>query len=187
MEIKTITAFSGGGFRKWLQKNYDKEKKVGVIIYKKHTGKPSPTHRELMEEAICYGWIDTTVKKLDEDRYLRNFTKRNMNSKWSENTLGYGKKLIKEGKMTPEGLKFYKLGLSKETHDYGIPKNPEMPSELEMVLSKDERLKRDFEKLAPSKRKMFYRWIIRAKLLETKNRRIEKIVGMLREGGKDIF
>ena len=76
-----------------------------------------------MEEAICFGWIDTTIKRLDEDTYLRHFSRRNKNSKWSDNTLGYAKQLIKEKKMTPIGLEFYKEGLKKPTHDHGIPKN----------------------------------------------------------------
>lgn len=124
MEAQIITAFNRGDFKKWLKKNHKKEKKVSVIVHKKHTGKPFPTHRELMEEAICYGWIDTTIRRLDEERYIRDFTKRNKNSKWSKNTLSYAKRLIEEGKMSPEGLKFYELGSKKLPHDHGIPKNP---------------------------------------------------------------
>ena len=175
METETITAFSKGDFKKWLRKNHKKERKVSVIVYKKHTGK-SLTHRELVDEAICFGWIDTTIKRLDEDRYMRNFTKRNKNSRWSENTLRYGKELIKKGKMTPEGLRFYKLGFKKLPHDHDIPKNPNMPEELKKALSKNKKAKEKFDNLAPSKKKMFYRWIIRAKLLETKKKRIRKII-----------
>lgn len=101
--IKTITAFDKNYFKEWLGVNHKKETKINVVVYKRHTGKPSPTHRELMEEAICFGWIDTTLKSLDEDRYVRRFSKRNKNSTWSDNTIGYGKQLIKEGRMTPEG------------------------------------------------------------------------------------
>ena len=91
MKTKTISAFNRNDFRKWLEENHNKETKVGIILHKRHTGKPAPTHRELIEEAICFGWIDTIIKKLDDDRYLRNFSRRNNNSKWSDNTLGYAK------------------------------------------------------------------------------------------------
>ncbi len=79
MENETIkiTALHRNDFRKWLEKNHQKEKKVCIVLHKRHTGKPAPTHRELMEEAICFGWIDTTVKRLDEDLYARFFAKRN--------------------------------------------------------------------------------------------------------------
>ena len=66
--MKTITAFDRIDFRKWLIRNHNSESKVSIIIFKKHTGKPSPSHKELMEEAICFGWIDTVIKKLDENR-----------------------------------------------------------------------------------------------------------------------
>ena len=97
-------------WRDWLSKNHDKVKNVSILCYKKHTGKPGMTHKEAMHEAICFGWIDTTIKSLDEDRYIRRFVRRGKNANWSKNTLGYAKDLIKSRKMTPHGLKFYKEG-----------------------------------------------------------------------------
>jgi len=185
--MQTIIVFSRIDFRRWLRKNHEKERRVAIILHKKHTGKPVPTHRELMEEAICFGWIDTIVKRLDENKYFRNFTKRNENSRWSENTLSYAKKLIKDKKMAPMGLKFYKLGLKKPVHGYGVPKNPDIPIELKRILSKDKKTKEKFNKLPPSKKKMIYRWIISAKLPKTKKRRIEKVIRLLNEGKKDFF
>ena len=182
METKTITALNRNDFRKWLEKNHDKETKVSIILHKRHTGKPAPTHRELIEEAICFGWIDTIIKKLDDERYLRHFSRRNSKSTWSNNTLGYAKKLIKEGKMTPDGLKFYKLGLKKPTHDDGIPKNPTMPLELKNALSTDTKAKNIFDTFPPSKKKMLYRWILRAKLPETRNKRVNTIIKSTHDG-----
>jgi uncharacterized protein YdeI (YjbR/CyaY-like superfamily) len=184
MEVKEVTVFSRNEFRKWLEKNHDKEKKVAVILYKKHTGKNSPSHRELMEEAICFGWIDTTVKKLDEDRYMRYFTKRNKNSKWSDNTLSYGRNLIKCKMMTPSGLKFYKEGLKKPTHDHGIPKNPDMPIELKKELEKNKKIMRNFMKFSPSVKRTSYRWILRGKMLETRKKRVKQVVELTRKNKK---
>lgn len=83
-------------WRNWLKKNHLEETKVILIKYKKHTGKSSITNREAMEEAICFGWIDTTVKRIDDEKYSQTFVKRNKNSKWSINTLSYGKELLKK-------------------------------------------------------------------------------------------
>ena len=185
--METITVFKRSDFRKWLIKNHDKETKVSVIVYKKHTGKSSPSHKELMEEAICFGWIDTTIKRLDEERYVRNFSKRNRNSRWSDNTLRYAKELIEQGKMAPAGLKFYREGLKRPTHDAGIPKNPDMPLELKEALDRDEQAKGNFEGFSASAKRMIYRWILRGKREQTRVKRINVIVERAKIGRKDIF
>ena len=68
-----IEIYSESDFRNWLKENHDKHKKIGLILHKKHTGKGSPSHHDLMQEAICFGWIDTTINRLDEDRFIRYF------------------------------------------------------------------------------------------------------------------
>lgn len=173
--MQSINVYKKEDFRKWLRKHHQKESKVALIVHKKHTGKLFPTHRELMEEAICFGWIDTTIKRVDEDTFIRYFSKRNQNSRWSDNTLGYAKELIKKGQMAAEGLRFYELGLKRPTHDHGIPKNPDMPPELKLALQKDKIAKDNFEKFPPSAKRTLYRWILRAKLPETRNKRIKII------------
>ncbi|MFC1685615.1 YdeI family protein [Nanoarchaeota archaeon] len=181
-----IDVFDIKDFENWLKKNHEKEKNVTIIIHKKHTGKSAPSHRQQIEMAICFGWIDTTVKRNNEDTYLRKFVKRNKNSTWSNNTIGYAKDLIKQGKMTPQGMHFYKLGLSKPTNDHGIPKNPEIPLVLKKALEKNKKAKNNFEKLTPSTKKMIYRWLLRAKLQKTINKRVNIILDSAMNG-KKIF
>jgi uncharacterized protein YdeI (YjbR/CyaY-like superfamily) len=185
--MKTIIVLSFKDFRKWLTKNHDKENKVSLVLYKKHTGKSSPSHKELMEEAICFGWIDTTVKRLDENKYIRNFCKRNKNSKWSDNTQKYAKELIKQKRMTTTGLKFYKEGLKRPTHDFGIPKNPDMPLGLERDLNKNKKARKNFDSFSASTKKMIYRWILRGKREETRSKRIRITVENAEVGSKNIF
>lgn len=187
MKVPTITAFNRKDFRKWLAKNHKKEKRVAVVLHKKHTGKSAPSHRELIEEAICFGWIDTTLKRLDDDTFLRNFAKRTPASTWSDNTLRYAKDLIGRKKMSPEGLKFYKLGLKKPTHDHGIPKNPEMPPELEKALTKSKKANANFDNFPPSTKRVFYRWILRAKLPSTRVKRVKQTVMQARRNNKNSF
>ncbi|MFH0845856.1 MAG: YdeI/OmpD-associated family protein [Patescibacteria group bacterium] len=185
--MNTIHVSNRNDFRKWLQINHKKENKVAVVVHKKHTGKPAPTHRELIEEAICFGWIDTTIKRLDEEKFIRTFSKRNKNSKWSNNTIRYGKELIKKGAMTEEGLKFYKLGLQKLTHDHDIPKNPSIPNGLKQELSKNKIAEKNFKKFPPSTKKMLYRWLLRGKREDTKNKRIKLIVEGAKINRRDIM
>jgi len=174
--MKTFVVKKREQFRKWLGKNHDKETKVGLLLYKRHTGKPAPTHRELMEEAICFGWIDTTVKRVDDDTYIRTFVRRNKNSTWSNNTLSYGRELIKQGRMASSGMHFFKLGKAKPTHDHDVPKNPSMPLELKKALAKSKKLQKAFDTYPPSHKKMWYRWLWSAKRDETKEKRIRAIL-----------
>jgi uncharacterized protein YdeI (YjbR/CyaY-like superfamily) len=184
---KLLKVYSLKDFRNWLLKNHNKENKIGLIIHRKHTGKNSPKPIELMKEAICFGWIDTTLKRLDEDKYIKNFSRRNKNSKWSKNTLSYGKFLIKEKRMTPSGLIFYKEGLKKLPYDKGLSKNPKIPFDLKKEIEKDKKIQSSFKKLAPSYKKMYFRWIIRAKKQDTRKKRIENVIAMIREGKKSLI
>jgi uncharacterized protein YdeI (YjbR/CyaY-like superfamily) len=179
-----ITIYHLAEFRAWLKKNHKKETKVAVIVHKRHTGKTAPTHRQFIEEAICFGWIDTTIKRIDEDRFLRNFSRRNEKSKWSDNTLSYAARLKKEGRMTAEGLHFYELGKAKPTHDFDIPKNPKMPLELKEALRKNAKAKKYFETYPPSTRRMLYRWILRAKQDETRSKRVSQIIVSAQKGAR---
>jgi len=175
-KIPIIVVYTIEDWRKWLDKNHLSEKKVGVISYKKHTGKPSIGHREAMHEAIAFGWIDTTLKRLDEERYVRYFVRRGDNANWSKNTLKYGKELFEAGRMSEQGVLRYNQGVKKRPHDYGIPDNPKMPLELKKALEKNERAKRNFDLFPPSSKKRLYRAILKAKTLETKMKRIEEII-----------
>ena len=170
-------------WRAWLQKNHDNESKIALLKYKKHTGKPSLSHKESMEEAICFGWIDTTIKRIDDDTYIRRFARRTDKSKWSDNTLRYAKELIANGRMTPAGLIRYKEGLSRPTHDYGIPKDPDVPLDLKKAL-KSQGVWEKFESVAPSVRRMHLRWILRAKQSETRKKRIAAVVSFTEKNKK---
>jgi uncharacterized protein YdeI (YjbR/CyaY-like superfamily) len=185
--MDTITVYSAKEFRTWLKKNHKKESKLAVVVHKRHTGKGAPTHREMIEEAICFGWIDTTIKRLDEDTFVRHFSKRNTKSTWSDNTLSYAAALIKEGRMQPQGLHFYTLGKAKPTHDHGVPKNPEMPAELKRALAKNAKAKSHVEALPPSTKRMLYRWILRGKQAATREKRVKQIVASAKAGKKNFF
>lgn len=187
MDVDQIVVYKSKEFRKWLKNNHKKKNKIALILYKKHTSKPSPSHRELIEEAICFGWIDTTIKRLDEDRFLRRFVKRNKNSRWSKNTLSYARKLVKLRRMTPYGMEMYKLGLKKPTHDKGVPENPSMPEILKLALRKNRQAKENFKNYPPSAKKMFLRWLRRAKRDDTKAKRVKKIVELAQKGEKKLY
>ena len=85
-------------WRKWLKNNYEKETEVWLIFYKKESGYPTIEYEFAVEEALCYGWIDSIIKKIDNIRYARKFTPRKNNSKWSESNKTRTAKLIKDNR-----------------------------------------------------------------------------------------
>ena len=168
-------------WRTWLKKNHLIETKITLVKYKKHTGKPTIVNKEAMDEAICFGWIDTTAHRVDEDRYSQNFVKRNKNSRWSVNTLARGKELLEKGLMSEHGIKMYKEGLVKGAYDADLPKNPDVPKGLKIILNKNKILKKNFENLSSTARKIHLRHILRAKMPETREKRISALLKLLQQ------
>ncbi len=108
MEItKTLYVKNRTEWRKWLEKNYDKESEIWLIYYRKASGKPRIPYNESVEEALCFGWIDSIQKKIDQERLAQRFTPRKPKSNWSTLNLERMKRLIKDERMTPAGLKYY--------------------------------------------------------------------------------
>src|SRR3989344_4600037 len=173
---QTISAGTRKEWRDWLRRNHQREKKVYLIKYKKHTGKPTLNNKEAMEEAICFGWIDTTINKLDDQRYQQCFVRRTDKSRWSNNTLRYARELIKAKKMSKEGLKRYQEGLKKGVIDHCLPRNPDIPRDLKKALEKNKKANENFINFAPSYRRVYLYWLHSAKLVETRKRRIKAIV-----------
>ena len=90
--------------RLWLEKNYNSKKEIWLIYYKKHTGIKRIPYDDAVEEAICFGWIDSTVKRIDEQKVMQKYTPRNKRSVWSELNVKRVEKMLKAGKMTKIGL-----------------------------------------------------------------------------------
>lgn len=96
------------GWRAWLKKNYGNKKGIWLIFYKKHSGKPSIPYDDAVEEALCFGWIDSTVKKIDDERYAQRFTPRSKRSRWSESNIRRANDMIDRGLMTEHGMSLFK-------------------------------------------------------------------------------
>jgi len=88
----------------WLRENHDTKKGVWLLHYKKHTGKPSIPYDDAIEEALCFGWIDSIIKKIDDEKFARRFTPRKGKSRWSELNKKRARKMMKAGKMTEAGI-----------------------------------------------------------------------------------
>jgi uncharacterized protein YdeI (YjbR/CyaY-like superfamily) len=102
MEIRKAAYFSYRKYwREWLAQNYDKKKEVWLIYPKKASGKPRILYNDAVEEALCFGWIDSITKRIDDNNYAQRFTPRNPKSPYSESNKQRLRKLVKEGKVLP--------------------------------------------------------------------------------------
>jgi uncharacterized protein YdeI (YjbR/CyaY-like superfamily) len=182
MRIPKLTVRTRSQLRKWFENHHAEQSKLFLISWKKHTGKPFLTHRQQMEEAICWGWIDTTMKRIDDDRYGRYFVKRRPNGKWSTNTISYAEQLISEGRMQPAGMKAYKRGLELPIGDSAAGKKATMPKELEAALADNSKAQQNFEKYPPSTKRTFFNWIGSAKRPETVQKRVRKAIELAEMG-----
>ncbi len=171
-------------WRAWLRRHHIKETKVWLIKHKRHTKKPAMSHRESMEDAICFGWIDTTVKRVDDDTYANCFVKRNKNSRWSNSTLAIARKMIAEKKMSVAGLEAYKAGLKKPVIDHNLPRNPKVPIELKKLLDRNKKAKENFDNFALSYKRMYIYWIETAKRKETRDNRVKEVFKRAKENRK---
>jgi uncharacterized protein YdeI (YjbR/CyaY-like superfamily) len=173
-------------WRRWLAANHDKAPEVWLAYYKKGTGKKSITYEEALDEALCYGWIDSTVRALDPERYMQRWTPRKPGSSWSASNKKRLARLSAGGLMCEAGLarvREAKRDGSWKTLD-AIDRDGKTPIELLDALAAEPGAGEKFEALSASQRKLWGWWVQSAKRLETKTRRIEAAVEWIMAGRK---
>ena len=178
--------FTREEWRNWLRKNHNKRKKVWLIYYKKHTGKPRIPYEDAVEEALCYGWIDGKVKRIDDEKYMQLFTPRKAKSIWSKHNKNRAENLIERGLMKDSGLAAIKVAKRNGIWDQSSPIYDEqnIPEELKVALKKNIRAKEYYDGLAPTYKKQFHWWIVNAKRKETKEKRIIEAMKLLKANKK---
>jgi len=184
--IKQLYVADREQWRDWLSKNHAVKAGIWLIFYKKETSKPTIEYEAAVEEALCFGWIDSIIKKIDGEKYARKFTPRSDKSNWSALNKRRVNKMIKEGRMTKIGLakieKAKKTGLWEKD---GWPQiSLDIPPEFAKALARNKKAKENFDNLAPTYRKHYIGWISVAKRPETKKRRIEESIALLEKGQK---
>ncbi|HEY6324787.1 MAG TPA: hypothetical protein VJA16_24840 [Thermoanaerobaculia bacterium] len=102
--LQTLEVTSSREWRAWLAEHHDREAGIWLVFWKKHTGKTSVSYQDAVDEALCFGWIDTLVRRLDDDRYAQKFTPRKPKSNWTEANRRIFARLVEEGRMTAAGL-----------------------------------------------------------------------------------
>lgn len=170
-------------WRKWLAKYHAKEPGVWMVYYKKHTGKPRVEMNEAVEEALCFGWIDSIQLVVDDERTQLKFTPRKPKSVWSDINKKRVEKLIQSGLMTAAGME--KIEIAKKNGSWDSltasdqhSNNNTLPPDLQKALSKNKKAMANFMAFALTYRRNFLSWIDAAKREETRKARIRQTVLM---------
>jgi uncharacterized protein YdeI (YjbR/CyaY-like superfamily) len=167
-------------WRTWLAKHHTSSPGVWLVRYKAHTGVQSIPYEEMVREALCFGWIDSLVKRLDNDRYALKVTPRQPTSKWSDSNRKRWAELKVAGRLTSAGL-----AAAPTDNSYAPrPAIPDLPVYIAKVLKADFKAWEFFRELAPTHRRDFVVWIHTAKRPETRERRIRESIRLLAAGKK---
>lgn len=175
-EIETFYPKSQEEWRDWLEKNHVEEQSIWVIFYKTATKIPSLSWSDAVDEALCFGWIDSTKRTIDEKSYMQYFSKRKPNSNWSKINKEKIEQLTQDGKMTKAG--FASVETAKENGSWTLLDDVEaliVPKDLNEALTKLKGASDHFDAFSKSTKKILLYWVISAKRAETRQKRILEI------------
>ena len=180
--MKTFVAQAADQWRKWLDRHHDSESEVWLIFHKVHTGVASLAYLDALDEALCFGWVDSLVKRLDESRYARKFTPRKADSRWSAINRKRYAALKAAGRLKPSGINRAPTDRGYDSRPARFQMPDALPPYIQTALRKHAAARRHFEGLAPSHRRQYVGWIDSAKREETKARRLQEAIRLLAAG-----
>lgn len=181
-QLREVYCSSRKLFRKWLMKNHTQTESIWLIIYKKGAAKKSVSYPEAVEEALCFGWIDSKPNKIDADSYKIIFAPRKTKSVWSKVNKKKIDELIEAGLMHEAGI--LKIEAAKKNGSWtALDKVEEyiMPADLTKAFSKNKKATKYFDAFPPSTKKQILSWIASARQAETRQKRIAETVTMAAE------
>ncbi len=175
----------------WLQKNHDSSPGIWMIFYKKHTNTECIKYNDALEKALCFGWIDSIIKRIDDEKYVRKFTPRKNTSKWSELNKKKALELIQKGEMTQAGFEKIDFPIKSSIVDQVNNKTEkkkakefEIPGFIIDEFAKNEPALANFNNLTHTHKKHYILWITNAKREKTIMKRIKESIRLLKEDKK---
>ena len=160
----------------WLEANHASARGVWLVTWRRRTGRPTLSYEDAIEEALCFGWVDSTGGHLDDDRGKLYFAPRKPRSVWAASNKARVEKLIREGRMTPAGLAA--IERARANGSWSLLESSdrlEVPDDLAAALEAHPPADASFAAFPPSARKMMLGWLATARRPETRARRIERI------------
>lgn len=179
--MKQLFCRNTAEWHKWLLENHLNETSVWLVFYKNQSKPQQLNYNSALDEALCFGWIDSIIKRIDDTKYVRKFSKRRLNSNWSDINKRKIEMLINENRMTAAGYAVVKA--AKENGSWNKPARQEIQKEISEVLQnaleRNNKAKAFFESLSPSQRTRYIRWIANAKKKETIDKRVKESIDLL--------
>ena len=186
--VKIFYAKTQKEWRKWLEKNHRSEKAVWLILYKKGSGIQSTNYAEALEEALCFGWIDSKAIKKDDESYCQYFAKRKHESNWSKVNKEKVSRLIEKGLMTSAG--FESIEIAKRNGTWTALDEVEeliIPPDLQLLFDKNIAAFENWKNFSRYIKRGILEWILNAKRSETRQKRIAETVELAEKNIKANF
>ncbi len=184
--MEQLLCMTKAKWRNWLVRNHESGEAIWLVFLKGGDTGQALSYAEALDEALCFGWIDSLIKRVDDRRYLRKFSRRREVSKWSEVNKAHVERLTREGRMERAGMAV--VAAAKKNGSWDKPDRPEMgeelPPALKTALDKNAKANGYFETLAPSHQKKFLMWIASAKREKTVKKRVQEAIKLLEKGEK---
>lgn len=175
-ETETFSPKNRQQWRQWLEKNHDKKQSIWLIFYKKNASVTAISRSEALDEALCFGWIDSTARPINDEQFMQSFTRRKPYSVWSKINKGHVDRLIAEGLMMPAG--YESIEAAKKNGSWSVLDDVEelvIPKDLAKEFKAHPGSKKYFMSLSKSVKKIMLQWIVLAKRTETRQKRITEI------------
>ena len=176
-KVKTLYAPSADAWRNWLASNHVKEKNIWLIIYRKESKTKSVYYPEAVDEALCYGWVDSKPNKRDSESFYQFFAKRNPKSNWSKINKEKVERLLNANKMAAAGMEMISIAKANGTWT-ALDEVEELviPPDLKKALKTIPVALTNFEAFPKSVKRGILEWILNAKLPETRMKRVTETV-----------
>ena len=186
--FETISPPTRAAWRAWLDEHHADSPGVWLIIRKKNSPQPGVTYVEAVEEALCFGWIDSKTITLDETHFRQVFTPRKPKGTWAKSNKARAARLIEQGLMTPAGLAAIELAKASGTWTaWDASDEGSVPDDFTRALAAQPAAERHWQRFSASVRKGILHWITSAKRPETRARRIARTVALAEQNIRVVF
>ena len=177
--MKPVYFDSPSDFRRWLEQHYATATELLVGFYNKASGKGGLTYQAAVDELLCFGWIDGVVRRVDEESYTHRVTPRRAGSIWSKVNVGHVQRLRRAGKMHPHGLRIFADRQERKTGIYAYEQRPDkFPARFGKIFRTHAKAWAFFTAQPPGYRRTTIHWVSSAKQLDTRLRRLKKLIAV---------